>query len=74
MAKVMDLIDGDIVMLQNIQDRAAVLDSVGLPHDLLEEYPTIFARVGNAEIVEVWGCTKFIPYLDEVVDKLYPAE
>jgi len=72
MARVIDLIDDDIVMLQNTQDRVAVFDSIGLSCDLLEEYPTIFARVGNAEIVEVWGCTKFIPYLDEVVDKLYP--
>ncbi len=72
MTKVKDLISGDIVLVQDTQDRMAVLDSVGLPYDLLEEYPTIFARVGDAEILEVWGCSRFIPYLDEEVDKLYP--
>jgi hypothetical protein len=71
--KVMDLIDGDIVLLQNTQDRMAVLESIGLPH-LLHEYPTLFVKMGEGEYVKVWGLDKVIPYLDYEVEELYSAK
>ena len=73
MTKVMDLIDGNIVMLQDTQDRAAVLEYIGLPH-LLHHYPTLFVKVGDGEYVKVWGSDKVVPYLDYAVEELYSAE
>jgi hypothetical protein len=71
MTRVMDLVSGDIVMVQDRQEREAIFEHVGLPMELLEEYPTLFVRVGNAEYLEVYGLSKFIPYLDEPVDLLW---
>jgi hypothetical protein len=71
--KVMDLIDGDIVLLQNTQDRMAVLESIGLDH-LLFYYPTLFVKMGNGEYIKVWGLDRVIPYLDYEVEELYSAE
>ncbi len=73
MVKVKDLISGDIVLVQNTQDREAVLESIGLTH-LLPYYPTLFVKIGDGEYVKVWGLDKVIPYLDYEVEELYSAE
>jgi hypothetical protein len=44
MTKVKDLISGDIVLVQDTQDRMAALEYAGLDADLLQEYPTLFSR------------------------------
>lgn len=38
----------EALLIQNSQDRLAVLESLGL-EELLDEYPTLFALVGDAE-------------------------
>ncbi len=63
----------DAVLVQDSQDRLAVLESVGLAH-LVEDYPTLFVEVGQGEYRRVWGIERFVPYLDEQVDLLWEAE
>jgi hypothetical protein len=71
MTKVKDLISGDIVLLQDTQDRMAALEHAGLDSELLEEYPTLFVQVGNAELLKIWGHKGLIPYLEDTVDLLW---
>lgn len=59
------------LLIQDSQDRKAVLDSIGL--DLDEDYPTLFVEVGQGEYRRVWGIERFVPYLDEPVTLLYEA-
>jgi hypothetical protein len=73
MTRVADLVGKDIVLIQDSQDRLAVLESIGLPH-LFHEYPTLFVKVGDGEYVKVWGLNKVIPYLDYEVEELYSVE
>ncbi len=63
----------DAVLVQDSQDRLAVLESVGLAH-LADSYPTLFVEVGDGEYRRVWGIERFVPYLDEQVDLLWEAE
>jgi hypothetical protein len=63
----------DAVLVQDSQDRLAVLESVGLDH-LVDPYPTLFVEVGDGEYKRVWGIERFVPYLDEKVDLLWEAE
>jgi hypothetical protein len=63
----------DAVLVQDSQDRLAVLESVGLAH-LADSYPTLFVEVGDGEYRRVWGIERFIPYLDEEVDLLWEAK
>ena len=63
----------DAVLVQDSQDRLAVLESVGLAH-LASSYPTLFVEVGNGEYQRVWGIERFVPYLDEEVEVLWEAE
>jgi hypothetical protein len=63
----------DAVLVQDSQDRLAVLESVGLGH-LADSYPTLFVEVGDGESRRVWGIERFVPYLDEEVDLLWEAE
>jgi len=69
--KVMDLISGDIVLVQDTQDRIAALEHAGLDADLLQEYPTLFVQVGNAELLKIWGHKGLIPHLEDTVDLLW---
>ncbi|AFV77465.1 hypothetical protein Theos_2490 (plasmid) [Thermus oshimai JL-2] len=62
----------DAVLVQDSQDRLAVLESLGLAH-LVEDYPTLFVEVGEGEYLRVWGIERFVPYLDEPVALLYEA-
>lgn len=69
--KVRDL-PQEALLIQDAQERRAVLESVGLPPMAYEEeYPTLFVLVGNAEILKVWGLTSFVPYLEERAETLY---
>jgi len=63
----------DAVLVQDSQDRLAVLESVGLAH-LADSYPTLFVEVGDGEYRRVWGIERSVPYLDEKVDLLWEAE
>jgi hypothetical protein len=63
----------DAVLVQDSQDRLAVLESVGLAH-LADSYPTLFVEVGDGEYRRVWGIERFVPYLDEEVEVLWEAE
>jgi len=63
----------DAVLVQDSQERLAVLESVGLAH-LADSYPTLFVEVGDGEYRRVWGTGKFVPYLDEKVDLLWEAK
>jgi len=63
----------DAVLVQDSQDRLAVLESVGLAH-LADSYPTLFVEVGDGEYRRVWGIERFVPYLDEKVDLLWEAK
>jgi hypothetical protein len=63
----------DAVLVQDSQDRLAVLESVGLAH-LADSYPTLFVEVGDGEYRRVWGIERFVPHLDEKVDLLWEAE
>jgi hypothetical protein len=60
------------LLVQDSQDRLAVLESIGLDH-LVEDYPTLFVEVGQGEYRRVWGIERFVPYLDEPVTLLYEA-
>ena len=60
------------LLIQDSQDRLAVLGSVGLAH-LADDYPTLFVEVGQGEYRRVWGIERFVPYLDEPVTLLYEA-
>ena len=62
----------DAVLVQDSQDRLAVLESLGLAH-LMKDYPTLFVEVGEGEYLKVWGIERFVPYLDEPVALLYEA-
>lgn len=62
----------EALLIQNSQDRLAVLESLGL-EELLDEYPTLFVLVGDAEYRKVWGIRRFVPYLDEPVEVVYEA-
>ncbi|AFH40181.1 DUF6839 family protein [Thermus thermophilus] len=44
----------DAVLVQDSQDRLAVLESLGLAH-LMKDYPTLFVEVGEGEYLKVWG-------------------
>jgi hypothetical protein len=61
----------EAILIQDSQDRLAVLESIGL--DLGEDYPTLFVEVGQGEYRRVWGIERFVPYLDEPVTLLYEA-
>ncbi len=63
----------DAVLVQDSQDRLAVLESVGPAH-LADSYPTLFVEVGDGEYRRVWGIERFVPYLDEEVELLWEAE
>jgi len=60
------------LLMQDSQDRLAVLESIGLDH-LVEDYPTLFVEVGQGEYRRVWGIERFVPHLDEPVTLLYEA-
>jgi hypothetical protein len=60
------------LLIQDSQDRQAVLESIGLAH-LGEDWPTLFVEVGEGEYRRVWGIERFVPYLDEPVTLLYEA-
>lgn len=60
----------EAVLIQDSQERRAVLEHLGL-EELLEVYPTLFVEVGNAEYRRVWGLTSFVPYLDARAELLY---
>jgi len=70
--RVKDLPEG-AVLVQDSQDRLAVLERVGLAQ-LADSYPTLFVEVGDGEYRRVWGIEKFVPYLDEKVDLLWEAK
>jgi hypothetical protein len=59
----------EAILIQDSQDRRAVLESIGL--DLGEDYPTLFVEAGQGEYRRVWGIERFVPYLDEPVTLLY---
>jgi hypothetical protein len=61
----------EAILVQDSQDRLAVLESIGL--DLGEDYPALFVEVGQGEYRRVWGIERFVPYLDEPVTLLYEA-
>jgi len=63
----------DAVLVQDTQDRLAVLESVGLAH-LADSYPTLFVEVGDGEYRRVWGIERFVPHLDEEAEVLWEAE
>jgi hypothetical protein len=63
----------EAVLVQDSQDRIAVLESVGLAH-LVGEYPTLFVEVGDAEYQRIWGLQRVVPYLEEEVDLLWEVE
>ncbi len=70
----------EALLVQDSQDRRAVLESVGLGHGpgldleaLVREYPTLFVEVGEGEYRKVWGIRRLVPYLDEPVEVLYAA-
>jgi hypothetical protein len=63
----------DAVLVQDSQERLAVLESVGLAH-LADSYPTLFVEVGDGEYRRVWGIERFVPYLDEKVDLLWEVK
>ncbi len=71
MTKVKDLISGDIVLVQDTQDRMAALEHAGLDLRLLQEYPTLFVQVGEAELTRIWGHKGVVPYLEDEVDLLW---
>jgi hypothetical protein len=60
------------LLIQDSQDRQAVLESIGLA-DLAGSYPTLFVEVGEGEYLRVWGVERFVPHLDEPVALLYEA-
>jgi hypothetical protein len=60
------------LLIQDSQDRLAVLESIGLAH-LADSYPTLFVEVGEGEYRRVWGIERFVPYLDEPVTLLSGA-
>jgi hypothetical protein len=62
----------EAILIQDSQDRQAVLESIGLAH-LVEDYPSLFVEVGQGEYRRVWGIERFVPYLDEPVTLLYEA-
>lgn len=62
----------EAILIQDSQERQAVLESLGL-EELLDQYPTLFVLVGDAEYRKVWGVHGFVPYLDEPVEVLYAA-
>jgi len=62
----------EALLIQNSQDRLAILESLGL-EELLDQYPTLFVLVGDAEYRKVWGIRRFVPYLDEPVEVVYEA-
>lgn len=70
--KVKDL-PQEALLIQDSQERMAVLEGLGL-QELVDEYPTLFVLVGQGEIKKVWGLTRFIPYLEEEVEVLWPPE
>ncbi|MEN2981314.1 MAG: hypothetical protein ABDH20_01500 [Thermus sp.] len=61
----------EAVLVQDSQDRLALLEAVG-KRELMDEYPTLFALVGDGEILRVWGCRSFVPYLKAPVEEVYP--
>ena len=65
-------IPDEAVLVQDSQERLAVLESLGL-EALMEEYPTLFVLVGDGEYRKVWGIRRFVPYLDEPVEVIYEA-
>jgi hypothetical protein len=71
--KVRDLPE-EALLIQDSQERRAVLESAGLPKGYLEAYPTLFVLVGNAEIERVWGLERFTPYLDAEAELIYSRQ
>lgn len=63
-------IPGEAVLIQDSQERRAVLERLGL-EELLGEHPALFAEVGDAEYRRVWGLTSFVPHLDARAELLY---
>jgi len=62
----------EALLIQDSQDRFAILESVGLAH-LAEEYPTLFVEVGDGEYRRIWGLQRVVPYLEEEVELLWEA-
>lgn len=60
----------EAVLVQDSQDRLAVLESIG--KELLREYPTLFVLTGDGEVKRVWGVRRFIPYLEEEAEEVWP--
>jgi hypothetical protein len=48
------------LLIQDSQDRQAVLESIGLA-DLAGSYPTLFVEVGEGEYLRVWGLSASCP-------------
>ncbi len=71
MTRVKDLISEDIMLVQDTQERMAALEHAGLDLRLLQEYPTLFIQVGDAELLRIWGHKGVVPYLEDTVDLLW---
>jgi hypothetical protein len=60
---VRDLQDSRYVLVQDSQDRLAVLEAIGKP-ELMSEYHTLIVWAEDGDYVEVWG-TCFVPHLTD---------
>lgn len=62
-------LDGAYVLLTDSQEVRAVLETIGAPH-LEEAYPALFVLVGEGEYLEVWGCFRAVPRLEDWAERL----
>lgn len=71
--RVKELPEG-VFLVQDSQEKRAVVEHIAPAHlveEILGAYPTLFVEVGNAEYLRVWGCERFVPYLEDQVDLVW---
>jgi hypothetical protein len=61
---VKDLQDSRYTLVQDSQDRMAVLESIGQP-DLMDEYQALIVWAEDGDLVEVWGIPWAAPRLTD---------
>ena len=76
MVKRVEQLGDDYVPVKDRLDREALLEGLVPRRALryyLDRYPSLFVRVGDAEVLEVWGVESEVVYLEDQARRIFDA-
>lgn len=62
----------DLILCQHSGEFEDLCDSVGLPR-YNRQYTYGFVKLGDGEILELWGFDGSVPWLDKALEQIYPT-